>query len=156
MNTTIVKYAVRQYKCPQCGNIEEHGTNHFGEIYCHCKKCKGSPLYCIEPEALAAMNERQQSKVLLTYYRFDISQPEEHKQYKLLCKELKAKGLVKWDYIGIDRIVEMEKFNGKEIIIYDKDQFDNQYVSDAGRLFNWKEQIFPNKKIKNGYYLTHI
>lgn len=153
---TITKYAIREYKCPVCGNIEKHGTNHFGEIYCPCKKCKNSVLYCNEPEALEAREQRKQDKAVLTYYRFDISQPVQATQYKALCSQLQAQGLTKWDFVGLDRMTEMEQHNGKEVTIYDKDTFDNQYISDIGRLFNWKEQIYPNKKIKNGYYLTHI
>jgi len=153
---TLAKYATRQYQCPVCDNIENHGTNHFGEIYCHCKKCGNSVLYCIEPEAIKEREQRNTNKCVLHYYRFDISDKEQAAQYKEFCTRLAGLGLTKWDYISNDRISEMQKFDGKELTIYDKGQFDNQYVSDAGRLFNWKEQIYPNKKIKNGYYLTHL
>lgn len=33
------KYSIKEYKCPRCGAIEKHGTNHWGEIYVSCKSC---------------------------------------------------------------------------------------------------------------------
>ena len=37
--------------------------------------------------------------------------------------------------------------------VYNKDTFENQYITDKGRLFNWFEEVVPNKDIKVGYYL---
>lgn len=53
---TTGKYSVKDYKCLTCGNIEKHGTNHWGKIYnLKCKACGWkNPLElqsfkCIEP-----------------------------------------------------------------------------------------------------------
>ena len=36
---TIGKMSYKKYKCTRCGHIEEHSTNHWGEIYTRCKNC---------------------------------------------------------------------------------------------------------------------
>jgi hypothetical protein len=52
---TIGKYSMKPYRCTRCGNEEEHGTNHWGEIYPPCKSCQwkhpmtiGSIWECLE------------------------------------------------------------------------------------------------------------
>jgi len=36
---TIGKYSRKLYKCTRCGLEQEHGTNHWGDIYPSCKGC---------------------------------------------------------------------------------------------------------------------
>jgi len=36
---TTGKYSVKPYKCNRCGLVQDHGTNHWGEIYPYCKGC---------------------------------------------------------------------------------------------------------------------
>lgn len=36
---TIGPYSMKRYRCTRCGNVEMHGTNHWGEIYPSCNKC---------------------------------------------------------------------------------------------------------------------
>lgn len=43
------KYSIKPYFCPKCGHEEEHGTNHWGEIYCACHSCGNVGLECLEP-----------------------------------------------------------------------------------------------------------
>ena len=37
---TTGKYSIKPYHCERCGNVEQHGTNHWGEFYnTRCKGC---------------------------------------------------------------------------------------------------------------------
>jgi hypothetical protein len=47
---TTGKYSKKTYRCTQCGTVEDHGTNHWGKIYPHCKKCMTVTVWeCLEP-----------------------------------------------------------------------------------------------------------
>ena len=36
---TTGKVSVKEYKCPRCGKIEKHSTNHWGAFYDRCRGC---------------------------------------------------------------------------------------------------------------------
>lgn len=36
---TTCKASHKRYQCTACGHVEEHQTNHYGEIYPRCRKC---------------------------------------------------------------------------------------------------------------------
>lgn len=153
MNTTKrPKISTKQYQCLVCKNIEPHSTNHFGEIYCSCKNCGNTGLQCIDPEAIAARKDNPTIKTKLNKYRFDISQPDQNTEYKKLSKELKANGYKLHDSISG---IKHNYFDllPTEILIDTSYVFDNQWNSNAGRVFDWKEEVYPNKKIKQGYWL---
>ena len=41
---TTGKYSIKPYQCDICGHEEEHGTNHWGQIYnIKCKGCGYKP-----------------------------------------------------------------------------------------------------------------
>jgi hypothetical protein len=46
---TTSKYSVKKYKCCKCGNVSNHGTNHYGHIYPPCKQCGHIEHECMEP-----------------------------------------------------------------------------------------------------------
>lgn len=142
------KISAKTYVCGLCGDESQHSTNHFGEIYTPCKKCGNGSLFCkgYEPTGL---------ETKINVYRFDISDKEQAAQYSQLKKELKAKGLklfdaisgAKWDYFDKLRAAESAKISFDYV-------FDNQWNTNLGRLFDWYEEIYPNKKIKQGYWLS--
>lgn len=143
---------LKKYQCLVCKNIEMHSTNHFGEIYCKCKNCKNTGLACIEPEATEAAKDNPTIATKLHKYRFDISNEEEKKQYYDLRQSLKNRGYKLFDSIsGVSH--EYFEMLPEEIQIDTSYVFDNQWNSSAGRVFDWKEEIYPNKKIKEGYWL---
>lgn len=99
------------------------------------------------------------------YYRYDISDSDEWNAYKTLTSELKNNGLVLSDSISgdyqliksfLDKIQVLEK-RGK-VELDTKFLFNNQWnTTEASlnlRVFDWSEEIYPNKDIKEGYYLT--
>jgi hypothetical protein len=54
--STTGRYSIKKYQCSTCNDIQDHGTNHWGEIYISCKKCSWkSPMdpikifHCLEP-----------------------------------------------------------------------------------------------------------
>lgn len=143
------KITVKNYYCPACGNEEKHSTNHFGEIYCSCKKCKNTVLYCKDIETL-----KPDSECKIIFYQFNIEEENEIKNYKQLKKELTAKGYKMFNAIKEYSAFEtLKQHNKKNIGLYNIGQFDNQIISTIGRVFYWFEAVFPNKKIKSGYYL---
>lgn len=153
MNTTkIPKISTKQYQCLVCKNIEQHSTNHFGEIYCSCKKCGNRSLQCIEPQAVKARASNPAIATKLHKYRFNIENAEEKKQWEELKRTLKNKGLKLFNAISgvshkyFDLLPEIATIDTSYV-------FDNQWNTDAGRLFDWYMEIYPNNKIKQGYWL---
>lgn len=101
-------------------------------------------------------------KTKLYYYYLDTSKQEESEIYKNLCEELKSKGLKLFDYISLKNDNESKKYwnqikelNNKYIELDTTYIFDNQWNTNNPdlRIFDWQEEIFPNKKIKKGQYL---
>lgn len=145
----------KSYYCGICGTEEEIETNHYGEIYSPCKCCGNSVRACKENI------ETPNNKVTLHYYRFDISEQQEKDKYDNLVKYLNDKNYkkpfldvapyctskfhLKWSYIA--------KKDNSELNVYNQTQFDTQFVSDGIRLHQWCEALYPNKKIKEGYYI---
>jgi hypothetical protein len=165
--------SVKTYYCPLCGNKEDHSTNHTGEIYTGCRKCGHSVLYCEQTELAEPFIE-----VKLHAYRFDFECSRIHhgisyetwsKKRKPLCDRCKHA----YDaYLELRRFLETQSrfkcFNvlakhsevealkahdGEIIQLYKASQFEDQYVSNIGRVHNWFEAVFPNDKVKAGYYL---
>ena len=146
-----MKITNKLYYCPVCNNEENHSTNHFGEIYTSCRKCGNSVLYCKENvEKLS--NPDKQAKII--FYHFNVEKENEKEAYFNLKTELKNKGYKIFNVITEYKSIQALKSHDQKIIsIYDFTQFDNQYVTDIGRVFNWYEAVYPNKRIKEGYYL---
>jgi len=102
---------------------------------------------------------------VLHYYNFDISNPDQKAEYKSLQARLKRSGLELFDSIDTgnnwnwynETIVPL---HGQTVLLETEYLFNNQWNSapmkpgDNGmRLFDWSETIYPNKKLKRGYYL---
>lgn len=146
--------SVKKYICPLCKSVEEHSTNHFREIYCTCKTCGRSCLY-FEGEKFEGRNK---SVFNLVYYYLNLENEhdaEEYYQIEGLCKQ--HLGYKKWKnhFYTFKKIKQMDMFKsyGGFVNVYDKDTFDNQYISDIGRIFDWEEMVYPNRRIKEGYYI---
>ena len=153
-NNTTTKPGIsyKKYQCQVCKNIEEHQTNHFGGIYVNCKNCGHNGLSCIEPEAIEATKNNPVIVTKLHKYRYDISDKEQSEEYKALHKRLKAAGFKffnVWEtanHIYFDNLPDTIAIDISYV-------FDDQWNSNAGRVHDWYESIYPNKKIKNGYWL---
>lgn len=85
-------------------------------------------------------------------YRLDISKENEAKQYediKAICKELKYK---------LFDVINPTKHYLKDLplegLVDTEFLFENQYSLENHRIHDWYEAIYPNKSIKEGYYLT--
>jgi hypothetical protein len=42
------KYSIKPYRCTQCGNESEIGTNHWGFVYSRCRICGNTEHECLE------------------------------------------------------------------------------------------------------------
>jgi hypothetical protein len=146
---------LKQYYCPTCGNQEKHSTNHYGEIYSPCRNCGGGVLYCAEDIAYQERDNQSKVWARIHFYRFNIGEKAQLQAYNALCKELKSQGRVKFDCIANNQHKYLEELSRGAVLfeVYNPDTFDNQYITAKGRLFSWYEAIYPNKKIKQGYYL---
>lgn len=143
----------KTYYCPLCGNEEPHSTNHIGEIYCNCKKCGNSPLYCRDMD----YSKLEYKEAIIHYYRFSTDQSRQLNQYEILKDYLG--NILKYKLFdaiwpNIHQTMQGIMLNDLEIIkLYKPFQWEDQFVSSIGRVHKWKEAIYPNKKIKEGYWL---
>lgn len=98
-------------------------------------------------------------------YRYDISKPKEKALYeKERLKAQKASGLNEPDtyhyinfqiYKGSDTFIKDKIKPLKVVHIETEHLFNNQFNTTEGlRVFLWSEIIFPNKDIKEGYYIV--
>lgn len=107
------------------------------------------------------------TKTVLHRYRFDVSKPEQNKEYKDLCNSLKENGLKVFCTWGGGNghycWKPLEQLDDKELTLETDCLFENQWntapiegINDKGlRVFDWAEDYpidFP-KNIKRGYYL---
>lgn len=86
-------------------------------------------------------------------YRFDISKPEDAKQYRELCETLKNRGFRNMQVSNWNGDFYRSLEDGKAYALESKHLFDNQYNADGLRLHEWTEGYFPNRNLKSGYYL---
>lgn len=142
----MLPIASRQYYCPVCDHREKHSTNHVGEIYCHCRRCGNSPLYCAEADAHAGLPYRE---AVLRCYRYDISDPA----YKALLAQLSGVECFRasCEYRSLEAL---RRHDGETVRLYEPDQWPDQFVSNIGRLHRWFEAVCPNWRVKTGYYLA--
>lgn len=111
-------------------------------------------------------------KTILNHYRFDLTKSDEAEAYRKLRKNVLSKiGFPVWymDYSRTWPSQDQKAWDYPKLIkkaagpveLETKHLFNNQWntapipgVSDKGlRLFNWSEWIYPNKTIKEGYWL---
>lgn len=148
-----MKITLKNYKCFTCFEESKHSTNHYGEIYSGCKNCGGSVLYCVESEAYQERDSLPRKWVRIHFYRFDIGESAQAEAYKALKKTLESQGRKKFKSIVSYKYLQ-ELMQGACLFeVWSPDTFENQYITGRGRLFNWFEAYYPNKDIKQGYYL---
>jgi len=103
-------------------------------------------------------------KTKLHYYRFNIDNELEHREYLTLCETLKGMGLKKFDSISSNQYDwyknTIKPLSDTEIELETDHLFDNQWntgpvvTSKQGlRVFDWAEPIYPNSSIKEGQWL---
>jgi hypothetical protein len=114
----------------------------------------------------AIKEQKPRIKTQIYYYKFDISNPQEKEQYKALFKMLKSKGNDLFNCIDFDNYEQKQDFYNKIkemdkkgfIELDTKFIFNNQWnttpQSHNLRVFDWKESIYTNRDIKEGYYLN--
>lgn len=151
--------SVKKYMCLVCGNVENHSTNHFGEIYCTCRKCKSMVLECMEETAINSRNTLEKVSAKIYFYEFNLKDIVQKEAYKNLCDSLKEKEYKKFhvlsEYSSWSAFQKTANdLNGKVEITKPK-TFEGQFISNVGRIHNWYERCIPNKSLKIGYYIVH-
>lgn len=154
---SLVKVAYRKYVCPLCGTETSQQTNHFGEIYIRCTVCDSRVLYCMEPEAILMRESRPFLMLRLHYYHLDLGVPEEKERYATILKATEGRSLWQHQYYYVPPVGAMAKalryHSERDIKFYTHCIFDNQWVTEIGRIHDWFEFDHPNKKMKHGYYV---
>lgn len=141
-----MKIQDRLYYCPVCNTESTHQTNHEGEIYVTCKVCKAGVLYFKGGD----LGEYIETKI--HGYRFNIDNPDEREVYLSLKDSLDGRKC--FDARHEPGATDLKILGQQDIVrLYTRQIFDNQWISNFGRLHDWFEAIYPNKKIKEGYYL---
>lgn len=145
----ILKVESREYVCPACGNLESHSTNHTGEIYCGCKKCGNGVLYYKD-------DSREFTPMFRVHkYYLNLEKIQDLQEYERICKQ--QEGVKLFNVHVSPRSSFLDKITENEIIsVYQAESFENQFITNKGRLHTWFEAIYPNRRIKQGYYLTKI
>ena len=106
-------------------------------------------------------------KAILHYYYLTIDNKEGEDNYLKLQKDLTSKGYQLFDSVIMNHGKfykdKIRPLDGQEITIETKHLFKNQWntvsteTSESGlRLFDWAEAIFPNKDVKEGYWLEFL
>lgn len=142
---------LRPYVCPLCGHKQNVTTNHTWEIYSPCVSCKSTPLYPEDDE-----REFKSTNWKVHHYYYDLDNVIDAKLYKIMCSELLNFGYRVFESIPHSHKESEETRKICSIInlqVHEVDSFPNQYITQWGRLHDWKEWIFHNKKIKQGYYI---
>lgn len=141
----------KDYYCPTCGNEETHSTNHHGEIYCRCLKCGAGTLYCKEE----TFKGREYVNARMCRYRYNLENKHERAAYAAMLDSLAASGVRCFGVLETPQTAkaELSHAGGVFLRLYKPFLWEGQYVSNVGRLHAWKEYIYPNKNIKEGYFL---
>lgn len=138
----------KKYYCPLCGYAEMKNTNHYGEIYTPCKNCENRVLYCSE----GTLGEPE-AECLLVTYEYNLTNPFERDQYLDMCCNLQRTTAPYKARISFKMFEYLKMNHGRLIRLYNVKQFNQQYVSDIGRVHSWFETIWDNRNFKGGYYL---
>lgn len=151
--------SVKKYKCLVCGNEENHSTNHFGEIYCACRKCKSRGMECVEETAINSRKTLEKVSATIVFFEFDVKDPIQKEAYKIVCNHLKEKEYEKFhvlsEYSFWSAFQKTVKESNGKVEITEPNTFKDQFVSNVGRIHNWYERCIPNKSLKIGYYIIH-
>lgn len=98
----------------------------------------------------------------LRYYHYDLDVDSEAEAYKLLCGQLKERGLGKLKLCTIPtgqgtmsmfRI--LGNYKSKLVELEPSYLFENQFNASGHRCFDWYEAYYQNRAIRSGYYAEH-
>lgn len=154
-----MKYEQKLCKCPVCETEYMNGLNHEGSFWVECKNCHfwGQQI-CVTPAALAYIEQCPKIVTQLTGYYLDISKAEDARFYKQILKSLE--GRPKFEVTGPEpwrknMIRKFREENRNSVTLMANFAPGGQWNTVEGyRIHDWHEHIFPNKKIKEGYFLN--
>ena len=100
----------------------------------------------------------------LHYYKFSIDNASEKAQYNAMVRVIRkningrfrsySQITPKNGYSTSDWLKNIKKFDGKIVTLELKYLFENQWNTKEGiRMFDWFEAAYPNKNLREGYYL---
>ena len=146
----------KPYRCPACSWTTSIQTNHDSEVYSGCKNCHSMILYCDSETAIEARSEFKFIQTRLKQYRFDIEYDADLLMYNALLGHLLVLKYEVFRWSGKQNHEYWAGIGGTNYSLtrlYTHQIFDDQWITDRGRLRDWAEQIYPNKSIKHGYFL---
>ena len=155
---SILEIKTRNYYCPACGWEHSTTTNHDWEIYSGCKHCSNNVLYPVD-------DKRDFKPTFeLVCYNYDISDSKNNDEYTALKNYLHSDLWYEKNSIHVpfyaSPVHEYKKaifeHDGEVVYVANVEEFEDQYVTNLWRLFNWMEFNWDNKKIKTWFYLIQL
>jgi DNA-directed RNA polymerase subunit RPC12/RpoP len=164
----------KPYKCADCGSTFITWTNHHGTTWNNCKKCsnQNSLSLCMTDEGIALRQEDRDNtiEVEIVTYRLNTDTPEGREQYDKILEHLEEMGTKWWQVMEfqagsikhlIKRFQDPEQLNKLQgYIRTDRIKLSTRWISsnqwnepDGPRVFDSHEIEYPNKPVKEGYYL---
>jgi len=145
---------VKNYYCAVCRAEYPHSTNHYGQIYISCKNCGNGSLECKDMDPEDTGEPVRTLPVNIHHFRLNIENPEESLQFEEIKADMKARGQKCFEVTEIKYSKYWDIFKSRaRVHIRTEHVFENQWNSDLGRVHDFYLSVYPNKKIKNGYYL---
>ena len=103
-------------------------------------------------------------ETILHYYRYDLRSEREADAYRTLCQARRSMSMRVFDSLSVDGSDfysdKIQPLDGQTIQLETKFLFENQWntarttTSESGlRVFDWAENIYPNKNLKVGMWL---
>jgi len=159
----------KPYKCADCGVEFETDTNHHKSTWNNCKVCRNqnSRSLCMTEEGSILREEgRTTITTQIVCYRYDVCRPDHRVAHELVLDTLaemrtKLGGVLKCQanstklLVGKYGIEKCGETTTSDIELNTDYLYDNQWLTpDGPRVFDSHEVIYPNKDIKEGYYLV--
>lgn len=149
----------KDYQCPYCKSTQKITTNHYGETFSGCKTCRTvehmGVMYPLEDERTF------NTEAYVVCYRLYLDVVDERKKYNKLSEYVVGElGYDKFDTYAMpygketERQKHIENNSLRCIMIHKPETFEDQYITDTGRLHQWQESIFANEDVKQGYIVT--
>ena len=105
-------------------------------------------------EAMLRRAVTKVAEVEIVFYRFDVSLHTEKGKYLNLVRKLRDREYRRFNcYSNGTKEIKCLHDRKKVKLYLDWISDSHQFNSDAGRVHDWKEVIYPNDDIKEGYYL---
>lgn len=109
-----------------------------------------------ERSSVLSKDEREFTPMFkVNKYYLNLDKEQDHQEYLKICE--RQKGVKLFNVLVSPRSTYLDQLPENEIIsVHQAESFEDQFITNKGRLHTWFEAVYPNRRIKEGYYLTKI